>query len=224
MKLLFTIDFAAPVIGLLLGSHAVMAGTPTASAPQSHPWKIEGSREGVAICSRLHEGSGLKEFKSSGLINAAPEAVYALLNDAAEYPKFMPYTAEVRILQTTDDSVTAYHRLSLPLVDDRDYILRSIHSVTQSPAGPVYHISWKPAHGIGPSPKPGIQRVTTCEGSWLLEPTADGKTKATYDVYSDTGGAIPAFLANGGSRTAIRKVFAAIRKEALNPKYAGVKS
>ena len=40
--------------------------------------------------------------------------------------------------------------------------------------------------------------------------------------YSDTGGAIPAFLANGGSRTAIRKVFAAIRKEVAEPKISAV--
>ncbi len=52
MKLLFTIDFAAPVIGLLLASHAVIAGTP-ASAPKSRPWKMEGSRLQMATPSRL---------------------------------------------------------------------------------------------------------------------------------------------------------------------------
>ncbi len=184
---------------------------------------MESNKEGVVTYSRPHEGTELKEFRSIGLISAAPRTVLAVLSDTANYPHFMPYSAEVRILQKTANSIVAYHRLALPLISDRDYILRSVRSVTLSPKGPVYHINWKPAVGIGPSPIPGVQRVTTCEGSWLLEPTASGTTRATYEVYSDTGGKIPAFLANGGSRAALRKVFAAIRQQALDPKYAGAK-
>jgi hypothetical protein len=62
-------------------------------------------------------------------------------------------------------------------------------------------------------------RIKTCEGSWLLEPDGPDKTRATYVVYTDTGGMIPAFLANHFAQSGIAKVFAAIRKQAKNPKY-----
>ncbi len=219
MNLRSPLQLLAPLItGLVLASHSTLADTPPCA------WKLEANKEGVMVYSRPHATSGLKEFKSIGLIDAAPLTVFKLLSDCANFPKFMPYSVEVRILQKSGNTVVAYHRLDLPLIDDRDYILRSVHTITPSAAGPVYHIRWKPAVGIGPGPQPGVQRVTNCQGSWLLEPTPNGKTRATYTVYSDTGGVIPTFLANGGSRTAIRKVFAAIRKEVLDPKYSGATS
>lgn len=214
-----SLQLLAPLfIGLLLASQSTLAGTPPCA------WKLEANKEGVEVYSRPHGESGLEEFKSIGLIDAAPLTVFKILSDAADFPKFMPYSAEVKILQKSGNTVVAYHRLNLPLIEDRDYILRSVHTITPSAGGPVYHIRWKPAVGIGPGPRPGVQRITTCQGSWLLEPTTNGETRATYNIYSDTGGAIPAFLANGGSRTAIRKVFTAIRKEALDPKYRGATS
>lgn len=195
------------------------AGCPRATTA----WEQVANRDGVVIYSRTRAGSAIKEFKSVGLIDSSPSAVYAVLNDAKAYPSFMPYSAEVRILKQTEGTIVAYHRLALPLVDDRDYTLRSEHSKSSGPGGPIYHIQWEPANDLGPAQKPGVQRVKVCEGSWLLEPTGAGTTRATYLIYSDTGGAIPALFASNGSRIAIRKVFAAIRKEAHEPKYTGAK-
>jgi hypothetical protein len=38
--------------------------------------------------------------------------------------------------------------------------------------------------------------------------------------HTDSGGAIPAFIKNTGSQIGIRKLFAAIRKQVRDPKYA----
>src|SRR5207244_13307504 len=58
-----------------------------------------------------------------------------------------------------------------------------------------------------------------CDGSWLLEPTSEGKTRATYFVFTDSGINVPPFLANTISETGISKLFAAVRKQAKDPKY-----
>ncbi|MGI8890927.1 MAG: SRPBCC family protein [Chthoniobacterales bacterium] len=184
------------------------------------PWKEEGNRDRLVIYSRAHPGSAVREFKSVGAIDAPPSAVFAVLDNAEAYPQFMPYTSESRVLKKTGTYTIAYQRLELPLVDDRDYTLRSKHSRTESPSGPVYHIEWQPANDLGPAEIPGVQRVKVCEGGWLIEPTGDGRTRATYLIYTDSGGAIPAAIANSGSRLAIRKLFAAIRKEVHTAKYA----
>ena len=136
----------------------------------------------------------------------------------------MPYTSECSVLKRIGDCTIAYQRLALPLVSDRDYTLRSEHSKAPGPNGPIYRIQWEPANDLGPSVKPGVQRVNLCEGGWLIEPDGAGTTRATYTIYTDSGGAIPAVIANRGSRTAIRKMFAAIRKAVHEPKYAGSKS
>ena len=187
-------------------------------------WKEEANKDGLIIYSRTREGSNLKEFKSVGMIAAPSSSVYAVLSDVEAYPSFMPYTLECHVLKRTADCTIAYQRLELPMVSDRDYTLRSEHSKHPAQTARPIASSGNPANDLGPAEKPGVQRVRVCEGGWLIEPDGEGTTRATYFIYTDSGGAIPAMIANRGSRVAIGKVFAAIRKEVLDPKYATPKS
>ena len=54
----------------------------------------------------------------------------------------------------------------------------------------------------------------------MLEPEGITKTRATYSIYTDTGGYIPSFIANRVSLTGITRLFAAIRKQVKDPRYA----
>jgi hypothetical protein len=86
--------------------------------------------------------------------------------------------------------------------------------------GLVYTSHWSPANELGPPEKKGVVRVKICEGKWLLEPDGANKTHATYFIYTDTGGFIPSFIANRVSLTGITKLFAAVRKQVKDPRYA----
>lgn len=183
-------------------------------------WVEDSSAKGVTIYSRPREGTALREFKGVGTIDAPASAVFAVLDDSEAYPKFMPYTSEVRVLKREKDTVLAYQRLELPLVSDRDYTLRSKNETWVGRDGPIYRIRWEPANDLGPAEKAGVLRVNVCEGGWLLEPVGNGSTRATYSIYTDSGGVLPPFVANNGSRIAIRKVFEAIRKQVKDPKYS----
>lgn len=194
---------------------------PAQSTDPADGWAQESAGKDVVIHSRARAGSGVKEFRAVGVIDAPPAAVFAVLDDSEAYPSFMPYTSEVRVLKRDKNTVLAYQRLELPIVSDRDYTLRSKHQRWMGPDGPIYWIRWEPANDLGPAEKPGVQRVNVCEGGWLLEPTESGGTRAIYTIYTDSGGAIPPMLANNGSRVAIRKVFDAIRKQVKDPKYTG---
>jgi len=210
---------------LLLGSVQLSpANDATCDHATAASWKEESNRDGLVIYSRTRAGSALKEFKSVGVIDATSSVVFAVLDDVAAYPSFMPFTSECSVLLRTGDCTIAYQRLELPLVSDRDYTLRSEHFKTTGPNGPIYRIQWEPANDLGPSEKPGVERVKICEGGWLIEPDGAGTTRATYHIYTDGGGAIPAVIANSGSRMAIRKMFTAIRRAAQEPKYAASKS
>jgi hypothetical protein len=63
-------------------------------------------------------------------------------------------------------------------------------------------------------------RVKVCDGSWLLQPDGTLRTRATYSVFTDVGGLIPAFLANYASLSGISRLFEAVRKQVKDPKYA----
>jgi polyketide cyclase/dehydrase/lipid transport protein len=207
---------------LVLATGIAAAGPEPRAGEKNEPggeWVQDSVARGITIYSRTREGSGIKEFKSVGIIDAPASAVFAVIDDSEAYPTFMPYTAEVRVLKRDKDSVIAYQRLELPLVSDRDYTLRSRFQKWLGSDGAIYRIRWEPANDLGPPEKAGVLRVNVCEGGWLLEPDGDGGTRATYSIYTDSGGTIPTFLANNGSRIAIRKVFEAIRKQVKDPRY-----
>ena len=191
-----------------------------AAAEDTSGWKEESNSKGVAIHSRARAGSELREFRGVGMIEAPPAVAFAVLDDLAAYTSFMPYTTECRVIQRQKDAVIIYQRLKLPLISDRDYTIRSRYDQSHAGGSAVYRIHWETANDLGPAPNRGVVRVNRCEGGWLLEPHGTGATRATYTIHSDSGGAIPAMLANNGSRMAIRKLFEAVRKQVKLPKYA----
>jgi hypothetical protein len=154
-----------------------------------------------------------------GDIDAPTRTVHNVIDDFEEYPKFMPYTVECRLVKREGDAMIGYQRLSPKIVSDRDYTLRIRKKSWPGEGGVVYVDQWEPANELGPAEKPGVLRVKLCEGGWLLEPAGANKTRATYSVYTDSGGTLPAFIANAASEIGIRKIFTAIRKQVKNPKY-----
>jgi Polyketide cyclase / dehydrase and lipid transport len=204
----------------------VLAGTSGLAAELSSSidpkdgWKLAAQAKDVAIYWRSRTGSSLKEFKATGAIDAPTQAVHAVIDDFENYPNFMPYTKECRMIKRESDALVGYQRISPKICADRDYTLRVWNKSWPAGGGTVYLSRWEPANELGPAEKKGIVRVKICDGGWLLEPDGAIKTRATYSVYTDTGGAIPAFLANYASQTGISRLFEAVRKQVKNPKYA----
>jgi hypothetical protein len=192
------------------------------SADNSEGWAVVFQSPDLTIHERARGGSPCREIKAVGTIEAEPAVVKRVLEDVSEFPSFMPSVVEARVLSTNGDTRLIYERLSLPLVDDRDYTLR-LQSGTQraKDGAAVYFQRWTTANDLGPAEKKGVMHVKVAEGSWLLEPAAGGHTTATYISFSDPGGKLPAFLTNKAGRETVRKLFAAIRKQARLPKYAG---
>ena len=89
--------------------------------------------------------------------------------------------------------------------------------------GTSYFSRWETENALGPAEKHGVVRVNLCQGSWLLEPLGPNATRATYMIYTDSGGVLPAFIKNTGSQIGLRKMFVAIRKQVLDPKYTSEK-
>ena len=206
---------------VLIASFAACVGFSiyAAEPEQDNGWKIAKQSSGVTIYSRLHPGSKLKEFKAIGEIEAPSQAVHNVIDDVAAYSSFMPYTKECRVIKEEKDSIITYQRLSPKIVSDRDYTIRIHKKSWPAENGLAYSNRWEQANEEGPPEQDGVFRVKLCEGSWLLEPAGPNKTRATYYVFSDSGITVPQFLANTISETGILKLFAAVRKQAGNPKY-----
>jgi hypothetical protein len=208
-----------PTIVLSLFGFALTVSSAQPAAKED--WKLAKQTGGVAIYSRPHPGSTLKEFKAIGEIDAASDAAHNVIDDVAAYSSFMPYTKECRVIKQEKDSIITYQRLSPKIVSDRDYTIRIEKKSWPAENGLAYSNRWEQANDEGPPEQQGVFRVKLCEGSWLLEPAGPNKTRATYFVFADSGITVPPFLANTISETGISKLFAAVRKQAKNPKYQG---
>lgn len=209
----------ASMVAFLLMATSAVAVEAIKAADPNEGWKPATKTKQVAIYSRPHPDSHLKEFKAIGAIDAPTRAVQAVLDDWASYPNFMPYMAECRLVKREGDSIVGYQRISPKICADRDYTLRIWNKSWPAAGGLVFMSRWASANQLGPPEKKGVVRVRLCEGSWLLEPDGATKTRATYSLYTDTGGMIPALIANYSSQTGISRLFEAIRKQVKNPKY-----
>lgn len=205
---------------LLLAAASGLASEPAVPSAASEGWKLASESGGVTLYSRLRPGSSLKAYKAVGEVDAPIRVVHAVIDDFENYPSFMPYTVECRLIKRESGEILFYQRLSPKIVSDRDYTLRILEKSWRGQGGIVYHHRFEAANELGPPEKKGLTRVKLCEGGWLLEPNGENKTRATYSIDTDSGGKIPAFIANAASEVGIRKLFAAVRKQVKNPKYS----
>ena len=176
----------------------------------------------MVLYARSRLGSDIKEFKGTGIIDAPPGAVEKVLEDVASYTSFMPYVVEARVLSQAGEDAVTYQRLDIPFVAGRDYTLRVEHGTVRGPGGAmIYRDTWQTDNEAGPPEHRGTVRVKVVEGSWLLEPAepAGDATQATYQIYTDSGGVLPTFIANRASQLTIPRLFGAIRKQVRDSKY-----
>lgn len=213
---------AALLFSLLLFTGAPIAHSDDgASLSSDSGWQHIDDKSGVALYSRARAGTGVKEFRGVGTIDAPPSAVEKVLSDIPSYPSFMPYVSESRLISQSGSQTVTYQRLDVPFVSNRDYTIRVDHGAIHSSTGATgYRDSWETDNSDGPAERHGLVRVNVNEGSWVLEPSGPGgdSTLATYQIYTDSGG-LPSFLANRASQLIIPKLFDAIRKQVRDPKY-----
>lgn len=190
------------------------------SATTDADWKLTVHDKDLEIYSRPHAGSPHKEFKAVGMIDAPSRTVCAVIDDFENYTKFMPFTTECRLIKQEGDTMIGYQRISPKICADRDYTLRVSKKISPLPDGVLYTSRWSPANELGPPEKKGVVRVHICEGTWRFEANGPAKTLATYSIYTDSGGLMPSFLGDRINVSGIRRLYAAIRKQVKEPKYA----
>ena len=109
-------------------------------------WEKAAETGGVTVLRRDKEGSSVKEVKATAVFDAAPKAVWAVINDLDNYKEFMPYTAEAKVLERSPDGkeVVSYQHLTAPIVSERDYLIKLRNESTTTDDGKTgyYKVVW----------------------------------------------------------------------------------
>jgi len=208
---------AGGALVVLLASHADGVG-----------WERVFSAEDLTIDTRTRPGSAIKEVRAEGMVGAPPPVVRAVLADLERYPEFMPYVTVSSVLAREPAGVLVYQRLSFGALRllglrDRDYVLRIVERITMAPDGrPTYKRAWTAIDGAGPPVLSSVVRLATNRGFWDLRAAGEdgAQTTAIYCLFTDPGGALPAWVVNEANTSGVPKVFAAVRTAVMDRRYA----
>ena len=180
----------------------------TAGAVPSEPqWRYDGATDGMRVELRAVPGSPFDEIRVTAISSASLQA----LCDAI-FAKGLSGKAEGRfkrrdVIKETDTDRWTYEQISVPVVSDRDYVM---HVKLEQPASSgTCRVSFQTETEASHPPVQGFVRIPSIRGSWTLVP-ADGTVRVSYEVFSDPGGGVPAFLVRGKQRDAAVDFFKVI--------------
>jgi ribosome-associated toxin RatA of RatAB toxin-antitoxin module len=193
----------------------------------------------IMVSTQEVPGKSVKSAEMMGVIDAPPEIVWQVINDVNNFKNFMPRTrismavapekiplilqkrptraAEVEELLGPIPADPASYRVpgglyTVYLYSDLDfpwpcnnrwYIIKGLKDETAAPQH-RYQSSWSLVIG----------NLKENSGEWLLEPFGPAKTKATYRLSTDPGGAIPKFLVKQATCSTMPQIIQAVRKRA----------
>ena len=189
-----------------------------AASAAAEDWKLRRQADGVTVSTQPAPGFSLSASRAETRVPVAVDAVLALLSDAPSFPRWYSDCVENRVLaQLSTGERIVYVVTDAPFpVSDRDSIIRTriAHdAVTQAVTVTMHgQPDYLPPH-------PGRVRVPRLEGLWTLTPISATETQVTFELRADTGGSVPAFLAErqvtSGPFATMRK----LREWVLKPRY-----
>jgi hypothetical protein len=163
-------------------------------------WKKLDTVDGIAIFSRELPKERLVELKLTTTSRASVEKLCtAAFGTAALDPEEPAISARKLIRESETERVT-YDQIKPPLVSARDYAVRS--KKESMPNGGC-RLIFTTANELAPPTPEGFVRIEKLWGSWEFE-SVGGSTRATYTIFTDPGGSIPAtFIEGSRQRTAL---------------------
>jgi hypothetical protein len=204
-----------PPSRLLAALTALLVLSPAAHAA-SGEWEVV-STAPVLVKVRAHGKTNVKELWAETTLDADARDVQATLLDPDQFSRWMPYVKESRTLgkpDAADAGVFAYTRVSLPVIGDRDYVLKSVVSQLVDALGEGAFLQRWEAHPDHLPTRHNIRRIRLNEGSWEVRPSGEGKSRVVYRAQVDPGGVLPAFVVDMANRTGVTGTLEAVEKEA----------
>jgi hypothetical protein len=169
---------------------------PITAMAQDNNWTLKKNRKGIQVYTRDVPGSDFKEIKAVMEVEASMTTVLKLMEDIPSYPQWFPKLRESRLLKKINSTeMILYHWMKLPFpADDRDSVFKVTASRDPSTKAVILRLS-----GLADylPEKKGVIRVKKISGFWSFSPDREkGTVTVTYQMHSEPGGKLPAWMAN----------------------------
>ena len=157
---------------------------------------------------------GGREVWAEGELAANVQDIQSVLTDHESFKSWMPYVTEARVLSTGTDGRVTYTRLDLPVISNRDYVLRVVdEELVEADGTGTFRQKWWSDSKAVPERR-GVVRLKHNEGSWVITPRGQDKVHFVYRFSVEPGGSIPGFLAGFGQKDAVVDTVRAVEKRA----------
>lgn len=180
---------------------------------QAQAWRLAKDDAGIKVYLKPIEGSSFQAFRATAHIRASLSDLLALQEDVSSACRWMHACQEQRLLKQQGQVSWIYSQYSAPWpVKPRDSVVRVDTAFKAD--GSVMRFLRAEADYL--SAVPGFVRVSKVDGFWQLTPV-EGGVDVVYQVYSDPGGSVPAWLANSFVVDAPFNTLNGLRQLAENP-------
>ena len=167
--------------------------------PPAGRWRVSSRDAG----SRVREGCGV------GVIEAPLARVREVVDAAAAFDEFMPRVVESEVEPVAAGVYLNRQVLDMPFpVEDRRYTVRVETEIIETAGGQGWQARWNYVEGSG--------NVRESTGSWTLLPLDRGRTVVVYQVLTDPGGTLPAWIVDFAVPRTLRGVLGAVRDRVLS--------
>ncbi len=175
-------------------------------------WQLEKNKEGIKIWNRKSDGSILKEFKVSMILNTTPETIVTFLKKTTQYDQWMYKVnkGSVKVIKRNNENdYYTYMTISAPFIKTRE----AITHMTFQPAdnNGVILITLEGTPNLLPK-NDNFVRINKMQAYFKIIPLSNGKVELVHQALSSPGGNIPDALLNMSSVDCPYSMFTKIRE------------
>jgi ribosome-associated toxin RatA of RatAB toxin-antitoxin module len=142
----------------------------------------------------------LMELRVSTTTKATPEQMAETLWAHHEYEQFVPRLKKLQLLSNDGTTKIIYQQVKVPIVKDRDYTIQVVRR--WDAATRVYESTFALRNELGPPENPDHVRLKALKGQWTISPAEAGGSDVVYQLLTDPGVALPAWIRDLGARSA----------------------
>jgi ribosome-associated toxin RatA of RatAB toxin-antitoxin module len=161
---------------------------------QENGWELRKNKNGIKVYTRKIKNSNLVEFKAITTLNTSLQKAIKIIDDVASYPEWMANLQQSKTIKKISDTERYdYYEIIVPWPFENRDMLVSVKSLF--PQNNIIHLELINHPEYIPVQQNKV-RIEKAKGSWNILSIDERTTKITYQLYSDPGGNIPAWIIN----------------------------
>ena len=155
-------------------------------------WELVKEAHDIKVYTAVQHGSAYRRFKATTTMETTMTSLLTVVQDVDSYTRWFAYSKKAELLLDKGDSRYVYMETALPWPFNNEDMIYRLTTHYLSASSVQVDLIGLPEFIL---PNKGIKRMKNSEGYILIEQNA-ALVQITYEMHSQPGGDIPAWLVN----------------------------